>query len=49
MTLLETRQVRSTKIYFDIFIEIMLFCFTCLLRMLNQKATVSKETIGFDV
>ena len=27
----------------------LLFCFTCLLRKLNQKATVSKETIGFDV
>ena len=27
----------------------LLFCFICLLKILNQKATVSKETIGFDV
>ena len=36
--LLETKQVSPTKISFDI-----------LLKILNQKATVSKETIGFDV
>ena len=40
-----------TKFSFDIFIEIVCFfaSFICLLKILNQKATVSKGTIGFDV
>ena len=46
----ETKQVRSAKIYFNIFNEtVFVFCFICLLKILNRKATVSKETIGFDV
>ena len=47
----ETKQVKSTKIYFNIFNEtvFLFFCFICLLKISNRKATVSKETIGFDV
>ena len=47
---LQMTGVRSTKFYFHIFIEIM---FAFLLHLLienfiNQKATVSNETIGSD-
>ena len=42
-----SKQMRSTEIYFLIFLLklYLLFCFICLLKFLNQKATVSM--IGF--
>ena len=37
------------KIFYIFLLKLcLLFCFICLLKILNQKATVSKE-IGFDV
>ena len=46
-TLLETKQVRSTKKLFHY--KCLLFYFISLLKILNWKTLVSEKTIGFNV